>query len=164
SVTDNQGGAVASTYDAQGNLLSRTLTAPQAAQMRANVGYDGNGNVQSETRYSDTAGTHKVGSSTFSYDDNRLKEIKHQDGSANGNRTSGGSTVAANNELSSDGTWNYQYDLEGNLIGKTSIATGETWSYSYDNVNHMTAAVHKNSSGNVLMQAAYSYDVFGNLI
>src|SRR5207245_6244797 len=74
SVTDNQGGTVASSYDAQGNLLSRTLTAPQGAQMRENFGYDGNGNVQTETRYSDTAGTHKVGSRTFRYNANRLNE------------------------------------------------------------------------------------------
>ena len=40
-----------------------------------------------------------------------------------GNRTSTGSSVS-HNRLLSDGTFNYQYDSEGNRTRKTTIATG----------------------------------------
>ena len=40
---------------------------------------------------------------------------------ANGNRDTGGTTVGVDNELSTDGTWNYTYDNDGNLTEKTSV-------------------------------------------
>ncbi|MBN2216250.1 MAG: hypothetical protein JW719_02620, partial [Pirellulales bacterium] len=38
---------------------------------------------------------------------------------ANGNRTGGGYVVGPNNQILSDGTYNYAYDNEGNLLTKT---------------------------------------------
>ena len=43
---------------------------------------------------------------------------------ANGNRTNAGYQTGPDNGLPSDGTYNYTYDGEGNLIKRTEIATG----------------------------------------
>jgi RHS repeat-associated protein len=82
----------------------------------------------------------------------------------NGNRTDPGYSPGAGNQLLTDGTWNYHYDYEGNRISKVSIANGDAWTYTYDNDNHLTTAVHKDSSGNLLETVDYRYDVFGNLL
>src|SRR5262249_37321361 len=58
----------------------------------------------------------------------------------NGNRTNPGYITGKNNELLSDGTWNYQCDNEGNLIKKVRISDGLTWTYGYDLRNQMTFA------------------------
>ena len=82
----------------------------------------------------------------------------------NGNSTLPGHVTGPNNQLLSDGTWNYTYDAVGNTIGKTNIQTGETWAYSYDLNNKQTLAVHKNASGTLIETVALSYDVFGQLV
>jgi YD repeat-containing protein len=58
-----------------------------------------------------------------------------------------GYSTALDNRMTSDGTWNYTYDAEGNTLTKTNIATNEQWTYSYDSANHLTSAVDKNSGG-----------------
>jgi YD repeat-containing protein len=80
------------------------------------------------------------GPSTFTYDStNQLTSANHTNGSGlpadeayvhdlNGNRvTANGSTYATgpNNQLTSNGTYNYGYDKEGNRTSRTKIATGE---------------------------------------
>jgi RHS repeat-associated protein len=82
----------------------------------------------------------------------------------NGNRTDPGYSAGAGNQLLTDGTWNYHYDNEGNRMNKVSIANGDAWTYTYDNDNHLTTAIHKDSSGNLLETVDYRYDVFGNLL
>jgi RHS repeat-associated protein len=91
-----------------------------------------------------------------------------------GNRTNSGYHVNADNELTSDGTWNYTYDADGNLIKKVNITGGTyagwTWKYTYDNQNHMLSATEYNEDPDVYPGATeenaedYSYDVFGNLL
>src|SRR5260370_18011536 len=66
------------------------------------------------------------------------------------------------NRIFTDGTWNYGYDAEGNMISAIRISNGDNWAFGYDNANEMTSVVHKDGSGNVLMTAAYTYDVFGH--
>ncbi len=68
------------------------------------------------------------------------------------------------NRISSDDTWNYTYDAEGNTLTKTNISTNEQWTYSYDSAHQLTSAVDKNSGGTVLQQVTYQYDVFGNRV
>ena len=69
--------------------------------------------------------------------------------------------IGPDNELQSDGTWDYAYDAEGNVTSKHDAT--DTWSYTYDNANQMTSAVETvTSSVDVLSDSEYTYDVFGN--
>ena len=68
------------------------------------------------------------------------------------------------NELLSDGTWNYTYDAEGNTVQKVNISTGETWTYGYDLNNRMVSAVDRNADGTLIQEAAYVYDALGDRI
>ncbi len=65
---------------------------------------------------------------------------------ANGNRTNTGYVVGANNRLLSDGTYNYEYDGEGNLTLRTEIATGEAMEFRWDHRNRLTRAVRDGSN------------------
>ena len=75
--------------------------------------------------------------------------------------------IGPGNQLLSDGTWNYTYDADGNLIEKVGVAPGPdqgiTWTYTYDNRNQMTSAVEMQGS-TTLADVTYKYDVFGNRI
>ena len=68
------------------------------------------------------------------------------------------------NELTSDGTWNYSYNADGNITGKTNISTGDYWTYAYDNRNELVQASDYNVSNDLESESAYKYDVFGNRI
>ena len=48
---------------------------------------------------------------------------------ANGNRTMAGYATGTNNRLTTDGTYNFEYDAEGNRTKRTEIATGEVVEY-----------------------------------
>src|SRR5437762_13700280 len=50
------------------------------------------------------------------------------------------SDVCSSDLLMSDGTWNYSYDAEGNLSGKSPVAGSsntKSWTYLYDHRNQM---------------------------
>jgi RHS repeat-associated protein len=79
---------------------------------------------------------------------------------ANGNRTMSGYTTGTNNRLTSDGTYNYQYDAEGNRTRRTHITTDATVDYAWDHRNRLTAVTFKTSAGVTTKQVEYSYDVF----
>jgi RHS repeat-associated protein len=82
---------------------------------------------------------------------------------ANGVPTSGGLTPGAANQVSSDGTWNYTYNLAGELVSKTLIAGGIAWAYTYDVGGELTGAT-LTVNGSVATSISYQYDVFGNLV
>ena len=42
------------------------------------------------------------------------------------------------NELLSDGTYNYTYDNDGNLLTKTQISNGQATQYTWDYRNRLT--------------------------
>jgi RHS repeat-associated protein len=88
---------------------------------------------------------------SYSYDDN-------------GNRTNSGYVTGENNQLLSDGTYNYEYDAEGNLIRQTEIATGVVEELTWDYRNRLTKVVSKDSSGNVVAESEYTYDVYNRRI
>ena len=56
----------------------------------------------------------------------------------------------------------YQYDLNGNRIGKV-LENGTTATYVYDEANRMTDIVHQNLSG-VFASFHYVYDSVDNRI
>ena len=83
---------------------------------------------------------------------------------ANGNRDSADYVIGRGNRLLSDGRFNYAYDLEGNLIRKTEIATGNVTEYTYDFRNRLVR-VEERSAGGVSSNASqYAYDVLGRRI
>src|SRR5262249_8658419 len=72
------------------------------------------------TRYSDLAGTSKVGTTSFTFDDAaRLTNLQHKNGA--------GSNLA---------NYTYAYDAASRLTAKTE--DGTTTSYGYDNANQVT--------------------------
>jgi YD repeat-containing protein len=73
---------------------------------------------------------------------------------------SGGSnTVGTNNRLTSDGTYNYTYDDEGNLTRKTKISDGSYTDYTWEYRNRLTSVVNNTSGGTVTMSADYAYEL-----
>src|SRR5579875_3391351 len=82
----------------------------------------------------------------------------------NGNRTMAGYQTGTGNELLSDGTYNYTYDKDGNLVSQTNIATGSVTYYTWDYRNRLVEVKEESSSGTVLNDEKFTYDVFNNRI
>jgi RHS repeat-associated protein len=221
-VEDSLGGVEQSTYNAARQLTSRTLTQGDQV-LRIDFTYTAQGQIATETRYSDAAGTQLVATTTYTYDTagniasivstdaagnpianyayttdaagNLTSQIENGVTSnfgydaqgeltstttnatvdansyeANGNRTNTGYVTGPDNELLSDGTWNYSYDAEGNETEKVNIATGVTWTYGYDNRNEMTEAKEwtedpaHDGTAYVEVQENFKYDVYGNRV
>ena len=85
---------------------------------------------------------------------------------ATGNRTNGSYTVASNNRMTSDGTYDYTYDDEGNRITRTKISDDSMTEYSWDHRNRLTKVVERatGSGGAITKQTDYKYDVFNRRI
>jgi RHS repeat-associated protein len=175
------------TYDLAGNLLTETHYSDLAGtqfQGTTQYAYDGN---QLTSIYQADGNGNVLASYTYTYDEAGRLSSETQNGittnyaynaagqlieagsqaytyDANGNRTGPGYVIGANNQLLSDGTWNYTSDANGNLVRQVRIADGTTWNYAYDNANQMVSAVESDANGDVLEQAFYSYDAFGNRI
>jgi RHS repeat-associated protein len=99
-----------------------------------------------------TAATHSGGGNeTFSYD-------------SNGNRTNTGYSTGTNNQLSSDGTYNYLYDANGNMTKKTTISSGAYVTYTWDYHNRLTDVKFYTSANVLTEHINYVYDVFDRLI
>jgi RHS repeat-associated protein len=107
------------------------------------------------------------GTSNFSYDaTNQLTGVDNSSlideaysYDANGNRTNSGYQTGVNNQLLSDGKFNYQYDGEGNRTKRTEIATGKVTEYNWDYRNRLTAVAFKDAAGVVTKSIEYTYDV-----
>jgi RHS repeat-associated protein len=134
SVTSSDG-QVQYSYDAQGQLIGATYTGTGSG---ATAGSSSSALPANES---------------YSYD-------------ANGNRTgtaAGSSSsvyvVGPNNEVLSDGTYNYSYDAEGNLIERTDIATGAVTDYTWDARDRLTEVTDYASAGGPATQfVQYYYD------
>jgi RHS repeat-associated protein len=87
---------------------------------------------------------------------------------ANGNRLTSGTSVTyqigTNNQLLSDGTYNYQYDNNGNLVLRTKISDGSTESYTYDARNRLVAVIDKNGAGHQTQAVSTTYDALNRRI
>lgn len=77
----------------------------------------------------------------------------------NGNRTNAGAQTGGNNELLTDGVYNYTYDDEGNRMSRTQIGTGVITAYVWDYRNRLTQVTEKTGSGVVTRFVSYRYDV-----
>ncbi len=90
-------------------------------------------------------------SETYSYD-------------LNGNRTMTGYVTTTGNRLQSDGTYNYTYDNEGNVLTQTKISNGDVFEFTWDYRNRLTKIVLKNSGGTILKEERFTYDIFDRRI
>ena len=106
-----------------------------------------------------TQATSPDGTSTYTYDntDQRLQTRSNSvlpdeaySDDANGNRTNTGYNTTTNNRLQSDGTYNYEYDNEGNRTKRTSIATGEVMQYSWNYRNRLIQVVVIDNASNIV--------------
>ncbi len=107
-------------------------------------GYDDADQLTSVTRSG-------VGLESYDYDDA-------------GNREMAGYTTGTANRLTSDGTFDYQYDAEGNrtkklLAGTATVVEQYTWDYR----NRLTRVTFY-TGGAVAKTVDYSYDAFNHLI
>jgi RHS repeat-associated protein len=106
------------------------------------------------------------GTSDYSYDatnqltgaDNTTQPDEAYSYDANGNRTIAGYMTGANNQLLSDGTYNYTYDGEGNRTKRTEIATGKVTEYVWDYRNRLSSVMFKDAGGVVTKSIDYIYD------
>jgi RHS repeat-associated protein len=89
---------------------------------------------------------------------------EHYQYDLNGNRIGSGYVIGMGNHLLSDGTYNYTWDNEGNLLTKTRISDGQKWEYTWDYRNRLTKVVVKNSQGAILSQQDSTFDVFNRRI
>jgi RHS repeat-associated protein len=109
------------------------------------------------------------GTSNYSYDD--IDQLTSSDRTSlpdesytydkNGNRTNAGYVTGKNNQLLSDGTYNYEYDSEGNLTRQTAIATGKVQEFTWDYLNRLVAVVDKDNQGVAIQRVEFTYDMFG---
>ena len=81
---------------------------------------------------------------------------------ANGSRSA--YTIGSNNLITSDGTFDYTYDDEGNRITKTNISSGSYTTYTWDYRNRLTAVKEYNSSNTLLKETTYAYDTSNRLV
>ncbi|MBX9791852.1 MAG: hypothetical protein K2Y37_23260 [Pirellulales bacterium] len=106
---------------------------------------------------SSTAGTTE--NNEYGYDDAGNREDVDD---INGSVTYG--TPDDNNELTSDGLFNYTYDHEGNVTQKVRISSASaddhTILYEWDNRNRLVKVTNKNNSGTTTQIVAYLYDAF----
>ena len=134
------------------NLNVYTWTYDHAGRVTADSSSDGTDSYTYDASGQETAATHSYATNeSYSYD-------------ANGNRSNTGYTTGTNNEVTSDGTYNYSYDNEGNLIQKTDIATGAYTTYAYDYHNRLTDVENYTSGGTLTFHEHYVYDVYDRLI
>jgi RHS repeat-associated protein len=107
------------------------------------------------------------GTSNYSYDaTNQLTAASHTSQvneaysyDANGNRVSGGTVTGVNNQLLSDGTYNYTYDGEENRTRRVEIGTGKVTEYVWDYRNRLASVLFKDAGGVVTKTISYTYDV-----
>lgn len=152
-------------YDARGREERLThADAVDAVLADYDYDYDPTSLLTSELHHGQTA--------TYRYDrtgqllgaDRSALPVESYAYDANGNRAGGGFVVGRNNQVRSDGTFNYDYDDEGNLVRRTVIATGAVTSYTYDHRNRLTRVEERDGGGTLLGAVRFVYDVDGRRI
>jgi len=113
------------------------------------------------------------GVSGFNYDHiNQVTSATHNSQSdeayaydENGNRTGGAYQTGLYNRLTSDGTYDYKYDAEGNRTKRTDIATGTVTEYEWDHRNRLVRVTARPSDqGPLTSETVHTYDVFNRWI
>ncbi len=113
------------------------------------------------------------GLSSFRYDNtNQLTGATHAarsdeayDHDEDGNRINAGYSTGLHNRLTTDETYLYDYDAEGNRTKRTNIATGAVTRYFWDYRNRLVSVTEQPSDGGaVTHRVEHRYDVFNRWI
>ena len=170
-------------YDAGNRLTSVTRSTGGTASITTTNTFDAANRVTGITESSSVAGT--LATFTYGYDNaDRVTSYTGPDGSlnytydntnqltgvtgahaesysydTNGNRNTNGNTPGADNRQQSDGTYNYVYDNEGNVITQTRISDGQYTTFTWDDRNRLTEAVVKTAQNVVVTDDRFVYDV-----
>ncbi len=172
SVTAPGAVAVTSTFTYNSRGLVETLThAGGGTTFEAyTFTYDDNGQLAQRVDRDGTATfgydvTLQLASVTYT-DPQYPAETYRYDGDGNREPTAGSPAYVTGpqNRLMSDGTFNYAYDNEGNLILKTTIATDATVTYRWDHHNRLVSVETRDGSAQLLQTVAYAYDGFDRRI
>ena len=75
-----------------------------------------------------------------------------------------GYSTGTNNQLASDGVYNFTYDDEGNRLTRTKISNGKIEAYTWDHRNRLTKITFKNSDQTVTKEVYQRYDVFNRWV
>ena len=132
-----------SAFDAAGRMTSSGRTTAGAMPASESVSYvhDATGELTSLTRNGVPT--------SYGYD-------------ATGNRSYGGYGIGPNNRITTDGTYSYTYDNEGNITIKQKISTpSEATYYAYDHRNRLVAF---SEFGPYAKNVLYEYDVFNRRV
>jgi RHS repeat-associated protein len=78
---------------------------------------------------------------------------------ANGNPSGSGYVIGPDNELLSDGTYNYAYNADGDCTSRTDIATGAETLYTWDARNRLVGVTDETSADQITQTVTYVYDV-----
>ncbi|WP_165229541.1 peroxidase family protein [Aquisphaera insulae] len=88
---------------------------------------------------------------------------------ANGNRVASsvhgtGYVTGPGNRLLSDGTYDYVYDDEGNMVRRTEMATGDYREFTWDFRNRLVMVTDFSTGGIITQQVRFEYDAFDRRI
>ena len=79
---------------------------------------------------------------------------------ANGNPNGSGYVIGPDNEILSDGTYNYTYNADGDCTSRTDSATGAVTDYTWDARNRLVGRHQQGQLGHQITQTVtYLYDV-----
>jgi RHS repeat-associated protein len=81
-----------------------------------------------------------------------------------GEQSSGNYMVGRNNQILTDGTNNYAYDAEGNMISRSNIVASVVTFYQFDHRNRLVRVADRNSIGVITQTVTFSYDTMNRRI
>ena|GEM_PF-1527090 len=76
----------------------------------------------------------------------------------NGNRTGSGNVTGADNRLTSNATWDFVYDANGNMTRRTLKSDNSYIEYTYDHRDRLTDVRYRNSAGTLTKRVHFGYD------
>jgi RHS repeat-associated protein len=133
-------------YDNANNVTSFTTNGGTAS-----YGYDTTNQVTSASY----TGTNQPANESYSYD-------------KNGNRTNTGYSTGSANLITSDSTFNYQHDADGNETVRTRIsnnyAADYKTTYTWDYRNRLTDVQYYDNNSVLTKHVHFVYDVYDSLI